>query len=511
MRKSLLLILFALMQLGIYAIDNKALQPADDNKYPIAIPDGSIFHIDDSLLQITCPSACIKPTSRPATKGVFSHSQRIHFTPNNSNCPYYLIIAENSLYNSLSNEIRTYAEDAHAIFGYGVYVETIQNPTPEDVKSLIVNYSNNLRGTLFIGDIGESMYEVPNDYDTCGYRNWPCDLYYMDLDGVWTDSDSNGIYDGHTGYVAPEIFLGRLSTYGLSSYGTEEVLIRRQLQKSHNYWWKTSYHAQQTTLNYIDKDWEKYHFKAETIKTVFPTLWITDIRHDSISNFFSVSDYLNRINSTTYGFTQLASHSDPVKHYFINGNIYDNIHNYEIKNINSNNYAYNLFCCSACNWLGANTNGYIGGAYLFNNGKTMTVIGSTKTGGMYTVGSFYPALITKNIGEAYLQWWNSYGVNHLNDDIYWIYGMTILGDPIIDFRYNVSDLCVNNLSLTSFPSNNTSNLIIYKAGNKITVSGNFVIPQGVHVIFDAPQVIFDSTFTCPLGASFETRSEGCEL
>ena len=130
---------------------------------------------------------------------------------------------------------------------------------------------------------------------------------------------------------------------------------------------------------------------------------------------------------------------------------------------------------------------------------------------MYTVGSFYPALITKNIGEAYLQWWNSYGVNHLNDDIYWIYGMTILGDPIIDFRYNVSDLCVNNLSLTSFPSNNTSNLIIYKAGNKITVSGNFVIPQGVHVIFDAPQVIFDSTFTCPLGASFETRSEGCEL
>lgn len=510
MRRNLLLILFAFLQLGIYAIENNASQPADNNKDPKPIPDRSIFHIDDSLLQITCPSACIKPTSRPAIRGVFSHNQRIHFTPNNTNCPYYLIIAENNLYNSLSNEIRTYAEDAHAVFGYGVYVETVQNPTPEEVKSLIISYNNSLRGVFFIGDVGECMYEVSND-EGYGYRNWPCDLFYMDLDGIWTDNDSNGIYDGHTGNVAPEIFLGRLSTFGLSSYGYEEDLIRRQLQKSHYYWWKTSYHAQQTTLNYIDKDWEELYFNADTIKTIFSTQWITDIRHDSISNYFSVSDYLYRINSTTYGFTQLASHSDPVQHYFINGNIYDNIYNYDIKNINSSNYAYNLFCCSACNWLGANTNGYMGGAYLFNNGKTMTVIGSTKTGGMYTIERFYPALITKNIGEAYLQWWNSYENNHDSTTIHWNYGMTILGDPIIDFRYNVSDLCVNNLSLTSFPSDNNSNLVLYRAGNKITVSDNFTIPQGVHVIFDAPQVIFDTTFTCPLGASFETRSEGCEL
>lgn len=495
------------MQLVTYAIDNNAPQLADDNSNPKPIPDGSIFHIDDSLLRITCPSACIKPTSRPAIRGVFSHILRIHYTPKNTNCPYYLIIAENSLYNSLSNEIKTYAEDAHAVFGYGVYVETVQYPTPENLKSLIISYSNNLCGTLFIGNLGESMYEVSNDHNKYGYKNWACDLYYMDIDGIWTDSDSNGIYDGHTGNVAPEIFLGRLSAYGLSSYGNEVDLIRRQLQKSHNYWWKTSYHAQQTTLNYIDKDWERYFFIADSIKTVFSTQWITDIRNDSISNIFSVSDYINRINSSTYGFTQLASHSDPVQHYFTNGDIF----NYNIRYINSNNYAYNLFCCSACNWLGANTDGYFGGAYLFNNGKTMTVIGTTKIGGMYTVKRFYQPLITKNIGEAYLQWWNSYGANHSDDDIYWIYGMTIMGDPIIDFRYNVSDLCVSNLSLTTFPSNNTSNLVLYRAENKITVSGNFIIPQGVHVVFDAPQVEFDGTFHCPLGASFETRSEGCEL
>lgn len=111
----------------------------------------------------------------------------------------------------------------------------------------------------------------------------------------------------------------------------------------------------------------------------------------------------------------------------------------------------------------------------------------------------------------YGQWWNCWGNNHTDTIKYWTYGMTILGDPTIDFRYKVSDLCLSNLSLTTFPSNNTSNLVLYKAGNKITVSGNYIIPQGVHVIFDAPQVEFEENFSCPLGASFETRNEGCEL
>jgi hypothetical protein len=42
-------------------------------------------------------------------------------------------------------------------------------------------------------------------------------------------------------------------------------------------------------------------------------------------------------------------------------------------------------------------------------------------------------------------------------------------------------------------------------------SGTFTILNGVHVIFDAPIVNFESGFTCPAGASFETRNEGCEL
>ena len=39
----------------------------------------------------------------------------------------------------------------------------------------------------------------------------------------------------------------------------------------------------------------------------------------------------------------------------------------------------------------------------------------------------------------------------------------------------------------------------------------FQAPLRPQVVFDAPEVVFDGTFTCPFGASFETRHEGCEL
>lgn len=482
---------------------------ASTSPYSTADDESGIFDIDDSLLIAAYPDAGVKPTHRRIYNRTFSHVLHTRITPKFSLTPEYLIIAEKNLFFKLTKEIKTYAEDVHAVTGYGIFLEYVENPTPESIKSLIVSYQNNLCGAFLIGNMGECLFETQNDHGEYGYRKWPCDLFYMDLDGDWTDSDGNGVYDTHTGNVAPEIFVGRLSTAGLSSYGNEEYLIRRQLQKSHDFWWKTSYHAQDTTLNYINGDWANL-FHPYTISKVFSTLAITDV-HYGIDPGFSSSDYLSKLSSDTYGFTHLAAHSSPILHHFTNENYY--IRCNHIKNINSSNYAYSLFCCSACNWTAGDSSGYLGGAYLFNEGKTIAIIGTTKTGGMRsnTTPDFYSMLPYMNLGNAFLNWWSSFENNHTNDTIYWFYGMALLGDPIINFRYKVSDRCVNNLSLTTFPYDNVSNLILYKAGNKITVSGSFVIPQGVHVIFDAPQVVFEPTFTCPVGASFETRNEGCEL
>lgn len=477
-----------------------------DEEYPDSLIDGSFFMIDDSLLCIHYPEAILKTTVVVPQTEIFSHLCQLHYTPINSATFNYLILTTPSLYNSLQSDIVTYAEDVHTIYGYGIYIETIENAAPEDIKSLILNYQYNLCGVFFIGDFGNCLYELDNDFGKYGYKKWPCDLFYMDLNGVWSDSDGNGIYDQHTGNVAPEIFMGRLSTAGLSSLGDEISLIRRQLQKSHNYWWRTSYNTSDTVLNYIDKDWNGI-FLPNTISPVFASSNVDDIRY-GVSSVFSPSDYLQRLSSNNYGFTHLAAHSSPVLHQLTNG--YINLS--QIINNTSSNYAYNLFCCSACNWMAGTSQGYLGGAYLFNQGKTIAVVGSTKIGSMLGTSIFYSQFPNKNIGEAFLYWWqNHYGNSHSSNVISWSYGMTILGDPTINFRHNVCNICEEDIILTFFPSDNHSNFVLFKAGNSITVSNTFTIPQGVHVVFDAPQVNFSNGFSCPIGASFETRNEGCEL
>ena len=96
-----------------------------------SIMDGSIFQIDEIMLNDVYPEASVKPVGiPPATNGNFSHNRRFHYTANNSNLPDFLVITPITLYDSLYNEIKTYAEDIHAIYGYGVYVETIENGNP---------------------------------------------------------------------------------------------------------------------------------------------------------------------------------------------------------------------------------------------------------------------------------------------------------------------------------------------------------------------------------------------
>ena len=472
---------------------------------PDSLFDGSLFQIDNYMLLMEYPDVAVKDNSRPIHREAYTHTQQLRYTPKNSSCHDYLIIAAQVIYDSLSFEIKRYSEDVHTIYGYGIIVESTKNASPEQLKALIQSYQSNLGGVFFIGNLGEAMFETDNDHNEHEYRKWPCDLFFMDLNGTWIDSDGNGYYDQHSGNAAPEIFFGRLSTEGLSALGNEVELIRRQLQKSHGFWWKTSYHSSNTVLNYIDNDWTDI-FPPNEIAPAFSTYNVDDFRYGNTA-LFSSTDYLFRITYYNYGFTHLAAHSSPTRHVIAGDYLYAST----ISGINSSNYAYNLFCCSACNWKASSTR-YLGGAYLFNNGKTLDVVGSTKTGGMLGTQQFYSQFPTKHIGGALLSWWQTHhGNSHSSNTIWWSYGMTLLGDPTINFRHQVSDYCNQNLVLTSFPLNDNSILVLMKAGSTISTSQNFIIPQGVEVILDAPEVTISPTFYCPLGSTLELRTEGCEL
>jgi len=452
----------------------------------------------------------------PPSSMQFSHNQVLRFTKKNDTIPDFLIISNQAICDTLLPEIRRYSEDIHTIYGYGVILESVTGASSEELKSIILSYQNNLCGVLFIGSVGDVFFEIEKDYNRddagYGYKTWPCDLFFMDLDGQWTDTDNNGKYDTHAGDVAPEIYFGRISTDGMPTLN-QVTALRDFFNKDHSFWWNSSYQSEIKSIAYTDKDWTSIYFAYDFFSNHFKSLSGTsntdNVRY-GIEPEFSPNDYLTRLSSDTYRFIQLAAHSGPSVHDFTNGIISVN----SILHTPSSSIGYNLYCCSACNWkLSSYYDGYLGGAYLFGGEKTLAVVGSTKTGSMLGFNYFYSSLINgKTIGESLKDWWINYcGNTHNILEISWHYGMTILGDPNINFRHNVCNYCTENLVLTSFPQGDNSNLVMRKAATSITLSNNYAIPQGVHVIADAPKITIQGRFVCPQGSSFETRNEGCNI
>lgn len=420
-----------------------------------------------------------------------------------------LIIVNIDIYNKLKSKIERYAYDINYVYNCDVILDGVSGGDHIDIKNLILDYKNNLSGVVFIGDIAAAWYENQNDHNKYGYSSWPCDLYYMDIDGIWNDNDQNGIYDSHTGNVQPEIFVGRISVANMGNLTTEQNGLSRYLDKNHEFWMGNRDVKRKYGLSYTDKDWASLNYFKTDISNLYG-----NANYDSISFYgsstFGKTDYLNKLLDNKYEFIQLSCHANPSYLQMSGGGIYsDEIYHNKTKAI-----GFNLFCCSGCNWTGAtSTRGFLAGSHIYNSDEesALVVIGSTKTGSMLNFAEFYKPLGQgKTIGEALRSWWvNSFGSTHTDYIVSWHYGMSIIGDPMINFHHCLKDRCENQITLNGFDASNPASCHYIVAEDKIIVN-NYIIPSGKHVIFKAKEVILNPGFECQPGGSFEIISEGCK-
>ena len=129
----------------------------------------------------------------------------------------------------------------------------------------------NIKGAVMIGDMPVEHFERngqfgnPNDY-----QRFACDLYYMDVNGTWSDSTANGTYDTHTGNVAPEIWVSHIapsSVTVLNPGQTEASLVNDYLGKNHEYR-IGQLRLPQSGLAYIDDDWSGSGWQANLAASV---------------------------------------------------------------------------------------------------------------------------------------------------------------------------------------------------------------------------------------------------
>jgi len=167
-----------------------------------------------------------------------------------------IVIIEDRLAESLDQSLSQYKEDLENE-GYSVKINTNINYTTSsaEIRKVLQNDYNdnqNLIGAVFIGSIAAPLFNYKKDQGDPYWHDYLTDFYYMDLDGIWEDTDNNGIYDLHKDTSnefwnkvrrklslgdnrTPEIWVSRIRADKLISLGDEIELLKKYFQKNHDY------------------------------------------------------------------------------------------------------------------------------------------------------------------------------------------------------------------------------------------------------------------------------------
>jgi len=323
----------------------------------------------------------------------------------------YVIIVNSDLQPLIQTALDEYVGDVLEE-GYTVTVLGTSGGTPVDIRTTLQQQqASGLIGALLIGDLPVPWFEVSG-------ATFPCDLFYMDLDGDWSDNNANSVYDLHVNNETPEIFVGRLTAkplYGLGM-GTEEGKVIKYFGKIHDYrsgLLSVNYRA----LAYPDDDWS--YFKACGLNNLYDDVVVINDKAVTTGE-----DYKIRLTEN-YEWIHVCVHSWPQGHSF---NPTGTVTFWDVKNIDPRAQFYNLFACSNCRYVETD---YQGGWYIFADTYGLAAVGSTKSGSMLDFKSFYDPLGRhETLGRAFVEWWIAQHPYSIGDQE-WFYGMTLLGDPLL--------------------------------------------------------------------------------
>ena len=327
------------------------------------------------------------------------------------------VIVNSDLYPSIETSVTQYVADL-VTEGYMVEVHTMLGGTEVDLRTFLQGrYALGLDGCLLIGDLPIAWYREAYD----GTEIFPCDLYYMDLDGNFYDDNADGMFEAHDGTTNPEIYVGRLTASTLTYGGDDEAtLVNNYFRKNHLFRTGELF-ANNRALVFIDDDWT---WDGDYIQDAMEYIYCQSKLYDEPTQTVA-SNYIAEITAG-YEFVHLAAHSNPAGNWFGNTSIMYN----ELYALDPPCIFYSLFACSNCRFV--NTD-YMGGWYIFNDSFGLAATGTTKTGSMMNFEQYYePIGQGATIGEAYFIWWDQM-TNWGIDDylVSWYYGNVLLGDPTL--------------------------------------------------------------------------------
>lgn len=359
-----------------------------------------------------------------------------------------LIVVNSDIYEPIKSSLDQYILDLEAEDYNVTLIEFEGNRAPEELKDYIKDIPD-LKGAILVGDLPIAKFE--NEYGSTKHT-YPVDLFYMDLDGEWSDTNNNGIYDTHTkgtGDLHPEIWVGRLFSSTLHYNDMDEVaVLNNYFRKNHDY--RTGKLNQpDRALSYLDDDWSNW--KECSLDSAYSDVTVVNKPKTTVTDNYK--DQL-RGKYGEYEWVNLCAHSEPTRHYFkTSPTKFETTYvDYsDIRDIDSKILFYNLFGGPAGRY---NVPDYLAGYYIFGKKGGLAAICSTNIGGMRDFDKFYSHLgqeKRKTLGEAFKAWFNA---QDLSGEDFYVYGMTLLGDPTL--RINPPSASIDSITTSSIESEDVS-------------------------------------------------------
>lgn len=334
------------------------------------------------------------------------------------------LLLEAGLYKDLQADLTRHMYDLECE-GWGVTLWLCEGGKPVEVRDFLINRwkTAKILGCTMIGDVPVAWFEMDDDWHN-KHGEFPCDLFYMDMDGVFGDADNDGKFDSHVngpvGTNQPDIILGRLRPSPLAgSWGTEADLLRNYFRKVHGYRWGTL-STPERALAFQDDDWSSMRTHQEQIYST--VVMVSDWSETTADN------YQKRL-AECYESVIVCAHSTAVSHTFKKpGSTGGSISNTTLWALDPPCLFYNLYACSSARFT---YTGYIGGVYIFDKSMGLIAVGTTKTGGMLFFDQYYKPLAQQDtFGEAFRLWF-ARRYSYSSSSRRWYYGMTLLGDPTL--------------------------------------------------------------------------------
>jgi len=408
-------------------IDNNNLKPQTFAAYQQLVAQGNLE---------------IEEQARPVFASVLRYLQ--NYTALQFPKGRMMVLVNSEVYSSIKASVDQYIRDV-AYEGYFATAYRVKGGSPSELRNFIKGKSP-IAGILMVGSLPVAWFEFVNHDDFSNSNSeFPCDLYYADLNGLWLDTQNSGKFSQHTSGFEPEIWIGRLWTP--SGNGNDSTLLNDYFKRNHKFR-KGQFGYSDQALAYVDDDWTGFGDCA--FDQMFSPDHIETITDPSTTDGDRYKAEINQHRA----WVQICVHSSPGGHSFKIPGGREWVSNSYLRDINPPNaYFYNLFACSNARFSDPE---YMGGWYIFDkSGRSqcngLAAVGSTKTGSMLLFENFYgPMGAGKTIGDAFKEWWMALGNTHDLCERQWYYGMVLLGDPTINWWSGVVPVLTDPLNNDTF-------------------------------------------------------------